>query len=84
MEMMTRSVLSTARSGWVRASTCRRTLSSPSALDDSSAVAKANARLERPEPGGPVMSQEWVIDESSLPPTREALAAASKTAMASA
>ena len=47
-------------------------------------AAKARAALERPDPGGPVMSQECVIDESSLPPTRDAAAAASTTAMASA
>src|SRR5690606_28631329 len=45
------------------------------------AEANAYARLERPEPGGPVTSQEWVMPGS---PARAAAAAARKTAMASA
>ena len=63
-----------------------RVASSPSGVPGlSSAVAKAKARLERPDPGGPVISHECVIDRAdSDGPSREPPAAAAlKTAMAS-
>ena len=80
--MMTRSVLSTARSGCERASTCARTAASSSGDWLSRAVAKAKASVDRPEPGGPVISQEWVIAAPEPPLTLDA-AAASTTEMAS-
>src|SRR6218665_2179921 len=59
--MMTPSVARTCRSGWLRATTCAWVAASPSGCPASSALAKAYARFDRPDPGGLVMSQECVM-----------------------
>ena len=50
-------------SAWLPASTVRHDLQVPHPVPVShwSAAAKATAALERPDPGGPVKSQAWVI-----------------------
>jgi hypothetical protein len=58
MVMMTLSVRRAVTSGWVPASTCRIAASS-SGRSAMSAAAKAYARVERPDPGGPVINQAW-------------------------
>src|SRR6185437_15753272 len=69
-----------SRSAWVPAKTWRQLLHSlqpPSS--HSSAAAKARAATERPDPGGPVNSQAWVIAPGSggrPSSTKEAPAAA--------
>ena len=62
--MMTPSVRSAMRSGWVPASTWRMVAWS-SGVFAMSAAANACASVERPEPGGPVMSQACAGDPSS-------------------
>src|SRR5215218_532747 len=76
--MMTPSVVSTCRSGWLRASTWMRVVSSPSASPEMSAVANANARFDRPEPGGPVTSHECVICCKPAPGAEPAASAAAR------
>ena len=60
MVMMTRCVVRTATSGWVCAVICRSVWSS-SGPEPTSAAAKAVATFDLPDPGGPVMSHEWVM-----------------------
>ncbi len=68
MSMTTLSVLTLVMSGWVADMAIRQFLQVPHPGGDSShwrAAAKARAATERPEPGGPVNSQAWVMARGS-------------------
>ena len=76
MVMMTLSVRNAVTSGCVPASTWRMTFSS-SGRSAINAAAKAYARVERPEPGGPVINQACERAEGSDAAARSVSTAAS-------
>ncbi len=78
IEMVTFSVATTVTSAWVPASAVVHAGHVPQPpAGHCSAAAKARAALDRPEPGGPVMSQAWVIADGSATAPRSTATAAS-------
>src|SRR5690606_16545961 len=77
MEMVTRSVATSVTSACVPARAVRHSWHVPQPpAGHCRAAAKARAAMDRPEPGGPVTSQAWVMAEGSATAPRSTSTAA--------